>query len=84
MLLNSRTFGADYMGVVGFFLLVLEVDLGCGLYAGRGLYCGELRYAYPQIMSVLGFWSLVRTHSGASFVINFASLSPASAWPSLA
>ena len=28
--------------------------------------------------------SLVRTHSGASFVINFASLSPASAWPSLA
>ena len=24
------------------------------------------------------------THSGASFVINFASLSPASAWPSLA
>ena len=27
---------------------------------------------------------LVRTHSGASFVINFASLSPASAWPSLA
>ena len=29
-------------------------------------------------------WALVRTHSGASFVINFASLSPASAWPSLA
>ena len=28
--------------------------------------------------------SLVRTRSGASFVINFASLSPASAWPSLA
>ena len=28
--------------------------------------------------------SLIRTHSGASFVINFASLSPASAWPSLA
>ena len=28
--------------------------------------------------------SLVRTHSGASFVINFASSSPASAWPSLA
>ena len=28
--------------------------------------------------------SLVRTHAGASFVINFASLSPASAWPSLA
>ena len=28
--------------------------------------------------------SLVRTHSGESFVINFASLSPASAWPSLA
>ena len=28
--------------------------------------------------------SLVRTHSGASFVINFASLSPESAWPSLA
>ena len=27
-------------------------------------------------------WSLVRTHSGTSFVINFASLSPASAWPS--
>ena len=28
--------------------------------------------------------SLVRTHSGESFVVNFASLSPASAWPSLA
>ena len=28
--------------------------------------------------------SLVRTHSGAYFVINFASLSPVSAWPSLA
>ena len=27
--------------------------------------------------------SLVRTHSGTSFVINFASLSTASAWPSL-
>ena len=27
---------------------------------------------------------LVRTHSGASFVINFTSLSSASAWPSLA
>ena len=29
-------------------------------------------------------WVASSNHSGASFVINFASLSPASAWPSLA
>ena len=44
--------------------------------------------AGPVVASVLDFFLitglLVRTHSGASFVINFASLSPASAWPSLA
>ena len=38
----------------------------------------------PAVAGLLITGSLVRTHSGASFVINFASLSPASAWPSLA
>ena len=44
----------------------------------------QLAGAVVQRAGLLITWSLVRTHSGASFVINFASLSPASAWPSLA
>ena len=53
------------------------------------LYC-EYYDLFHQVVSIdwraglLITVSLVRTHSGASFVINFASLSPASAWPSLA
>ena len=39
---------------------------------------------FPRLIWPRVIGSLVRTHSGTSFVINFASLSPASAWPSLA
>ena len=60
--------------------------LGVGSMGGGG---GEEEYlnVYFYIHLCAGLLitgSLVRTHSGASFVINFASLSPTSAWPSLA
>ena len=49
----------------------------CGLH-----FCCRLPSCRRTGLLITG--SLVRTHSGASFVINFASLCPASAWPSLA
>ena len=38
----------------------------------------------PEVAGLLIIGSLVRTHSGACLIINYTSLSPAIAWPSLA
>ena len=66
--------GRQTDGYMGYHGLPQPLSLGWVFSAG----------AVVQRAGLLITGSLVRTHSGASFVITFASLSPASAWPSLA
>ena len=67
--------------------LILEISIERKIMCLEASIIRQIKVRAGRRSPEIACWAsdqLVRTHSGASFVINFASLSPASAWPSLA
>ena len=85
--LESRTIQteiSDYLKIISVIIVYKVKYCIIIVYNNPILYHRAGAVVQRQLAGLLVTGSLVRTHSVASFVINFASLSPASAWPSLA